>query len=164
MYKHYCSKYYSPTINLQMSPNDYIKFCQNLNYYLNQDIIEVKNPDDSEFRKLGGGNITFPVGKLGDLIIYFQHFKTFNQAVSKWNERKQRINYDNMFFILLDVNCSKNNVEDFLNLPYKNKIFLSNNKNLLIDKNCFYIDFQGKAWFESTWKKQFNFKKWFLEN
>lgn len=31
----------------------------------------------------------FPTGKLGDIEIRFNHYKTFDEAVAKWDERKK---------------------------------------------------------------------------
>ena len=109
-----------------------------------------------------GGKINFPVGKLDDLTIYFQHYKDFNSAESKWEERKVRINYNNLFFILIDTFCDVDTVKDFFTIPYKNKIFLTGNKELLINDNCILIINDNQSWFKGDWIKKFNFKNWFL--
>ena len=162
LYKEFGCKYLSPTINLQLSPSDYIKFCKNLEHYLSIEIEEIKNPDNKAFKALGGSKINFPVGKLDDLTIYFQHYKDFKSAESKWEERKVRINYDNIFLILIDTFCDEDTVKDFFTIPYKNKIFMTGNKGLLINNNCILINNDNQLWFERDWLKRFNFKKWFL--
>ena len=48
IYKKYGCKFLSPTINLQMSPNDFVKFCQNLDLYLNEDITEEQQMKEEE--------------------------------------------------------------------------------------------------------------------
>lgn len=162
LYREFGCEYLSPTINLQLSPCDYIKFCKNLNYYLSQKIEEVSNPDNSGFVALGGDKITFPVGKLDDLIIYFQHYNDFTSAVKKWEKRKSRINYDNMYFILIDTYCNIETVKEFFSLSYKNKLFMTGNKELLINQNCILIDTNNKFWHQGDWIKRFDFKNWFL--
>lgn len=88
LYKEFNCKYLSPTINLQFSPKDYIKFCKNLEHYLSIKVEEIQTPDNKAFNALGGGKINFPVGKLDDLTIYFQHYKDFNSAESKMGGKK----------------------------------------------------------------------------
>ena len=142
-----------------MSPTDFVKFSKNLKYYLALEIEEIKNPEFEGFKKLGGSLIDFPVGKLGDLILYFQHYDSFDTAKSKWEERKRRINFETMFLVLIDTYCDKETVLEFLKLPYKHKLFLTENKALLLDKNCYLMKLNGKPWYESDWIKQCNFRK-----
>ena len=67
--------------------------------------------------------IDYPIGLLKDIKIYFQHYKTEQEAQNKWNERKTRINYDNIFVLFTDRDgCSYNDLTAFDNLPFKNKI------------------------------------------
>ena len=136
---------------------------KNLEHYLSIEIEEIKNPDNNAFKALGGDKINFPVGKLDDLTIYFQHYKNFKSAESKWEERKARINYDNLFFILIDTFCDVDTVKDFFTIPYKNKIFMTGNKNLLINENCILINNDNQSWFKGDWIERFNFKKWFFK-
>ena len=77
-------KFMSPTINLSFDMNDYVKFLSNLKWYLEQEIVEY---NDERF--------DYPTGMLGDIEIRFNHYSTFDEAVSKWNERKKRVNWDN---------------------------------------------------------------------
>lgn len=129
--------------------------------YLKTEVEELPHPCDKPFQDLGGGTIYFPVGKCGDITIFFQHYKTFNEAKSKWDERKTRINFDNIYLILVDTFCTKEIVEDFFNLDFKNKLFITGNKDLLINENCFLLDLEDKAWYEVNFYA-FDFRKWFL--
>ena len=86
-------KFFSPTINLYISGWDYILFVENLEDYLKCELIEKKNSGKD-----------FPVGillggEIEDIEINFLHYKTFQQAEEAWNKRKQRVNFDNLFFI-----------------------------------------------------------------
>ena len=162
LYKYFGCKYLSPTINLQMSPTDFVKFSKDLKYYLSLEIEEIKNPEIEGFKKLGGSLIDFPVGKLGDLILYFQHYDSFDTAKSKWEERKRRISFESMFLVLIDTYCDKETVLEFLKLPYKHKLFLTENKDLLLDENCCLMRLNGKPWYDSDWIKQCNFRERFL--
>ncbi len=174
IYNNFGLKFLSPTINVQIKPDDFIKFCENLDSYISEEIIEVKNPDDLDFKALGGGNIDFPVGKIKDITIYFQHYESFKCGVDKWNERKKRINHSQLFFILCDTYCNgktvcdKKIVNDFLSIPYKNKLFVTDNVLYKNSKNCCYIDSKGDFWYNINPKIKkryffvFDFKKWFL--
>ncbi len=43
-------------------------------------------------------NHYYPVGKIGDVSLYMVHYYDFDIAKEKWNERKARINWDNIIF------------------------------------------------------------------
>ena len=63
---------------------------------------------------------------LGDIEIRFNHYKTFDEAVAKWEERKQRINWDNLFVLGIDGdNCSYETMRRFDMLPYENKVIFT---------------------------------------
>jgi uncharacterized protein (DUF1919 family) len=62
----------------------------------------------------------------GDIIIYFVHYKTFEEAKTKWEERIKRINFDNLFFIMADRDeCTQKERMAFDNLPYKHKVVIT---------------------------------------
>lgn len=108
-------KFLSPTINLSFEMNDYVKLLQNLKWYMNQPITPCK---DSRF--------DYPTGMLGDVEIKFNHYKTFDEAVCKWEERKKRINWDNLFILAIDGDeCTYESIEKFDQLPYKNKVIFT---------------------------------------
>ena len=33
------------------------------------------------------------------IVVYFQHYQSFEQAYEKWKERSARVNYDSLYFI-----------------------------------------------------------------
>lgn len=112
-------RFNSPTVNLWMSASDYIKFVSNLEQYLNEDIIEIKED-----------NITYPVGLLGgEIKLYFQHYNSFEGAVEKWKARSKRVNFNNIFLMMTDRDgCNYDIIKKFDSLPFKNKvIFTSQN-------------------------------------
>ena len=81
-------------------------------------------------------SIPYPVGKLRggtcglpDISIFFVHYKTFEDAKKKWDERFQRINYDNLFFLMDRGMDAKDEILDgFHSLPGKNKVFFTHRK------------------------------------
>ena len=107
-------RFNSPTVNLFMSSEDYIKFLTRLTYYISVPIEEISSDKD------------YPVGIVDDIIIYFMHYTTFQKAVEKWNTRTKRLKMDNLYVILVEQSdCTENIVKSFCNLPYKHKIVLS---------------------------------------
>lgn len=104
----------TPTVNLSFDMNDFVKFVSNLKYYIDKDLIKLDT------------NKEYPIGVIENIKINFIHYKTFEEAKTKWDERKQRINYDNLFIIGTDKdNCTYETLKAFENLPYENKIIFT---------------------------------------
>ena len=74
----------SPTINMWMHQHDCIRLMKDLREYMNADLEFI----DSKY--------SYPVAKLKDITLYFNHCDTEEEARNDWNRRKQRINYDNL--------------------------------------------------------------------
>ena len=108
-------RYLTPTINLSFDMNDYVRFLENLEWYLEQPVVLFR---DDRYR--------YPCGMIGDVEIRFNHYKTFEEAVAKWEERKKRIDWDNLFIIGIDGdNCTYDTLRRFNALPYENKVILT---------------------------------------
>ena len=83
--------------------------------------------------------IEYPVGLLKDIKIYFQHYKTEEEAKAKWNERAKRMDYDKLFILFTDRDgCTEQDIVEFDNLPYKNKVIFVNKPHPNI-KSAVYI-------------------------
>lgn len=94
--------------------DDFIRFAENLKWYMEQEIVELK------------GEKGCPAGMLGDVKINFVHYDTFEEGVRKWEERKERINWDNLLLIGSERDgCSYETLERFDRLPYENKVILT---------------------------------------
>lgn len=103
----------SPLINTAMDGDDFLKFLANPKYYLEHEM---------EFISWPGRD--FPIARIDDIEINFVHYKTPEECIEKWNERKERIVWDNIFVIATnhDGMCHDECMERFDKLPYKNKI------------------------------------------
>ena len=112
-------EFLSPTINMFIKARDFIKLCENLEYYLSIDNLkEVNNEELPE-------KYDFPIAKLEDLTLYFMHYKSFQEAKEKWNERKKRVNYEKIVVIACDRDgMSPDLIERFSHLPYKKVMFV----------------------------------------
>lgn len=107
--------YLSPTNNLSMSVSDYMKLAENLRWYMAQELTEVE------------ADAPYPVGMLGDIKIYFVHYKTFEDAKEKWERRRERINWDNLFFMTMEkAGNTRELMERFEQLPCRNKVIFTN--------------------------------------
>ncbi|MCI5734155.1 MAG: DUF1919 domain-containing protein [Tenericutes bacterium] len=110
IYHDFNLRFLSPTINLYIKPHDFIKFCRNLDFYIDKEIVEIKEKDHI-------------IGKLEDIELHFLHYKSFKEASDKWHKRAKRINRKNIFVILTYKDgCTKQNINDFNELDYDNKI------------------------------------------
>jgi len=118
--------YTSPTINLFFFAPCYIKFVNNLEYYLSLPLrFKVKSSyKRGEFIRTSNGN--YPLGKLDDIEIHFMHYANEVVANQKWHRRKQRINFDNLILAFTDKDhCTPELLKEFDNLPYANKFVLT---------------------------------------
>lgn len=105
-------KFLSPTVNLKILPDDFIKFIENLQEYLDADFVEIPS------------ELPYPVGRLKDITVYFVHYKTFDEAVKKWNERKARIDFNNIRVMMTARDGAKYaTLWRFDKLPYKKVMF-----------------------------------------
>ena len=92
----------TPTINLQILPEDFMRFCTNLKYYINCELIECHNftpYEEHNLIKMFGCVPDMPFGLIGDIVVCFQHYETFSEAKAKWDERKARIDYDHIGYL-----------------------------------------------------------------
>lgn len=123
LYDKFALQYLSPTIGLGISPNDFVKFVENMEFYLKK----IPTPIE-ETQKRVNGEWGFYDCELGDIKLEFRHYKNAEVAISKWERRKRRIVQEN---IILKMTYSPDSMDDetlnrFLKLPYKKILFTSN--------------------------------------
>lgn len=110
----------SPTINLAIPGEDFLIFVQNLDAFLSAEVEE-----DIQAQK------PYPVGKLQHngmtVQLQFIHYVTFAQAKAKWDERRTRVDFSNLYVIqnLPQCPCAEH-LQAFDSLPYKNKLLITN--------------------------------------
>ena len=119
----------TPTINLQILPEDFPRFCRNLKAYMEYDLIECHDftpYEVNKFIKMFGCIPKMPYGLIGDVIVCFQHYETFSEAKSKWNERKARIDYDHIGFLFHARGPEyQHEAEEFLAMDIQNKLCIT---------------------------------------
>lgn len=119
--------YNSPFISIGFYGDCYIKLLSNFDHYMS---LPLKFVTESKYKNR---DITYPLALLGDIELHFTHYKTEEEAKTKWTRRTARMleetNKDNYIFMMSDAWYAKEkNFEDFGKLPYKNKISFSNHK------------------------------------
>lgn len=90
LYHTYGLQFTSPLVNTRMDSFEFVRFILNYKDYLKEKLRFIESKE------------LFPVAKLGDVLINFVHYKTQEEAESKWKERKDRIIMDHLFIILND--------------------------------------------------------------
>lgn len=149
-------KFMSPTINLFFSKNDFISFVNNLDGFLSADLQEHKQNQAS-----------YPIGILEfnkkQISIHFMHYKTFEDAKNKWNERKKRINLNNIFVLqLIDSGLTEEDIAKFNAIPYKNKLLITN-ENSTNNENTITLKVFSKNYYPGklfSYKSRFSLKRY----
>lgn len=132
----------SPTINLFFKPKDYITFLENLDGFLKCKPVEVKQE-----------KYNYPIGELvyneSKITINFMHYKSFDEALRKWEERKKRIDFNNLFIIWEAPNKNGPNKElldRFLKLKYENKVLITGCNCPVIDNRILKLNLYNKKY------------------
>lgn len=131
-------KFLSPTINMSIKDPDFLKFLTNMKYYF-----------DSEIRFIESDS--YPKGLIGEgdreIRINFEHYKTNDEAMNKWNDRKNRMT-DNVFVVVADQNLSDDEMDTFRNLEeyinVKRKIMFTWNPERADGKEIFCVKPYGR--------------------
>lgn len=127
-------RYNSPFVNLWIKPKDYIRLLKKLEFYMGLELSFIKEE-----------GIDYPVAKLEDIVIYFQHYTSEEEAYSKWNERRKRINYDNLFILFSDRDgCTNEDLLEFDKLQYRKKIVFTNKMYPEIESSYYIKGFENQ--------------------
>ncbi len=127
VYQWYKRPYNSPFIGLFLYGSCYLKLLSNFDYYMNQKLNFIKGHETKY--KYPYKDWDYPVGRLDDIEIHFTHYKSEEIAREKWERRTARMleekNIDNFYFKICDREISNEIIENFHQLPFKNKISFS---------------------------------------
>lgn len=147
VYRYFKLPYDSPTIGLYLFSADYIKFIGNLKYYIEKEITFI-NYKDSKYKDelVKYNQVNIPIGKLDDIEIIFLHYQSEDEARTKWNRRKARIHWDNLYYKMSEQNlCSSDLLMQFDLIDLANKfVFVTKDyglKSQVIFKDCSNMDF-----------------------
>ena len=125
-------RFNSPTVNLYFRAEDFIRFCENLPYYLSiGEMIPCTDPSVT-------GKRDYPTAYLGDLVLFLVHYASVEEANRKWQERKERIHMDNIVILATDRDGMTEELKDrFEQLPYRKVLFTKQQNSARPD--CVYI-------------------------
>lgn len=120
-------RFNTPTINLFFSQDDFLKFVLNLNGFLLSDLVEIKD-----------SSVKYPVGQLeynnSSIRIDFMHYSSFEEAKTKWDERKKRVDFSNIYIIqVIQSGLTQEYADLFSALPYKNKLLITHENDIVCD-------------------------------
>lgn len=104
----------SPIINMFFNEQGYLRFLSNSQTYMKENLTF----NNTSFDKNVGHD--YPVVKLGDVFIFMNHYRNFDEVVTKWNERKQKINWYNLFVTMYTER--EKTLQEFDALPYGKKV------------------------------------------
>lgn len=160
IYNRLGKQFLSPTINMYFKQGDFLKFCCNLKHYISCDLQFENSPENN-----------FPVAKLDDIYLFFNHDKTEENAAKNWNKRKARINYDNIYILMYSADyLKKEDYQKLNNVKCNNKIVLTENKNFDLDFGFYIKPNKNKPFANSfldrdkktltTLEKNFDFVEW----
>lgn len=135
-------QFFSPFINLFLDAKEYIRLLHRPRVYMEEKLV---------LKKIGFNGkekFEYPIVMLGNISLYMSHYRTFDEAVEKWNERKQRINWYNLF--VMATTESREIAEQFDELPHGKKVCFVPFKSDLY--SSWYIDpkFNDKRFFGET--------------
>lgn len=107
----------------------------------------------------------YPVGSLDDIRLYFMHYQNFELARNKWYERCKRIQWNNLFFIMVQRDgCTERELKLFDEYPSCHKALFvtrprtdikcsyyipgTSKNGEVIDLNLYKGKFTGKRWID----------------
>ena len=143
----------SPTVNLLFQPDDFLKFVSSPEKYLSADLKETQIE-----------GISYPVGQLNDVLVFFMHYGSFNEAKEAWERRKKRVNMDNVYIVMTDKDgCTYEHIKRFEELPYKNKVIFTHKEYKEFPSSCYIPGFEsdGEVGVLSDWKPQLLKRRWY---
>lgn len=125
--------YQSPTVSLQILPEEYCQFCSNIAFYMAVEITEIKKEDLSDkhksyLMKMFDKIPDMPYALCHDILICFQHYPTYEDGADMWNRRKARFDPNHIAYIFYVRDAIyMNELMDFVNLGLDNSIIFTEN-------------------------------------
>ncbi len=110
-------EFLSPTINMWENLDDFNKLMTNLDTYMSYPVEFVGTRYESILKR------EYPVGLLNGILLHFNHYENFDQAVSCWERRKKKINKNNI--LIVSYTTSEKTLYEFENITYKNKLIFT---------------------------------------
>lgn len=172
LYHEYGLNFQSPTINLFIEDESFVKFVENLEYYLS---IPATAFTDCFIDPIDD-NIRYPKIRIDDIEVCCLHYKSCQEAVQAWERRRARVKWDNIRVIANSWNLHENTelIKRVCGTKYKTICLTYGNYDI---PNC--VQLKGNMWeldnrgiirpnvtdfipgtIYRYYEKQFDFRKW----
>lgn len=167
IYRHLNLPYQTPFVGLYIMAPCYINLLENIEKTLFstltfKEISKYTSCNELRLKK------NYPIGVIGDDIeIHFLHYHSKEEAFETWNKRLKRIDLNHLF-VKLDSSkdlCTPELTKRFIELPFKNKLIISSNKDELSAPFQFNIpnwELDGAKMYKHTWQRV-NLWTWILK-
>lgn len=124
VYQWYKRPYNTPFVGTGIYADCYLRLLSNFDYYLQQNLKFVNKS------KYPDRELNYPLGLLDDIEIHFRHYKSEDEARTKWERRTKRMleetDKNNYFFKICTAwSANENHIKKFHELPLRNKISFS---------------------------------------
>lgn len=143
----------SPFVNLWMTAPDFVKLLGAPRAYL---AAPLEFLEQTEY--------LYPVAKLRDVTLYFEHYETEQEAREAWQRRAERICWDKLFVLMTDRDgCTEEVLRAFDALPYRNKAVFTHIPRPDIASAVYIPGFEedGQVGVCSEFKNGWSGKKWY---
>ena len=124
-------EFQTPTINLYFDSHEFNNFVKNFDYYMTCSPKFLETGYDKYLSK------DYPIALLDDLKIHFNHYSEFEKAAEDWERRKRRVNENKL---IISSTESKAVVEEFIELPFDNKLMFVPNEMSIENKCLYHVD------------------------
>ena len=117
----------TPTCGMTIGRYAFVDFCLHLRAYLS---MPVEEPTEEDLKRYPGCKAPIGIlrgtGELPSIGLIFTHYPSLETAREAWYRRRERVNYDNLFFILDCCMETSEALQDaFERLPYENKVMFT---------------------------------------
>lgn len=103
-----------------MSNKDFVCFCMHLDHFLAQDLEFIPTEFAFPVATLPGNEAVLPI------TLYFNHAKEPKNARKDWDRRKSRINRNNLFLIMYNLdNVKLETIQQLEQVQCRNKVILT---------------------------------------
>lgn len=99
IYNRLGERFNSPTLNIAIVQKEFCDFINYFDYYLSIEMTDggLRN-DGVPLGILKGDESLIP-----DITVELVHYRSFEEGKNKWDERKKRVNKDNLYIIMFDT-------------------------------------------------------------
>lgn len=143
----------SPFVNLWLTAEDFVKLLEDPREYLAAPLEFIEDK-----------KVAYPVARLKDITLYFEHYATQQEATEQWQRRSQRINWDDLYVLMTDRDgCTEELLRRFDALPYQHKAVFTHVPYPDIPSAVYIPGFEKESCVGicSEFKNNYSGKKWY---